>query len=177
MVSSEIHLSGEEASPSKSSFTRRVTAGVSLVTFVLTSGLVASAPSPRLWLPNRGILVGLFVALCLTIARTYFVDFESDDRTGTLIKLVEAGILGTLAGHGAAELLERLTPEVVEFYLGDVLTSATITPSVIAVIGFLFWLACDSAWRKGTSISRGLVAVIGRLFVPPEGSGSWSGYI
>lgn len=137
---------------------------------VLGVGGLSAAPTPTLELPKQVTIVGADALMCLGIARCYFNDFDDAALKSTFSKYAEAGGLGVLAGYGVTKLIEALAAEALNFVpLAGWLASGLITAGVSGLIGSLFWVSCDRAFRNDALISTELLKLTNELVNPLAG--------
>jgi hypothetical protein len=117
------------------------------------TGFSSAIPTPALEAPKQAAIALADIGL---MAGIYTVYFDEDVDVDTIKDmLIEAGVIVTAGGgmaYGTIKATEAVMAEVLNWIpvLGWVV-SGTITASVTFSAGALWWWACDTAYRSGTS--------------------------
>jgi uncharacterized protein (DUF697 family) len=148
---------------------KRIEAALLLVGAALATGTASAAPTPVLEIPKQLAIVGGDVLVMVQLGRIYFRDFDEDELSRVLQHLVTAGAVGALAGYGATKLIEALAAEGLNLVpLAGWAISGVVTASVTGLVGGLFWLACDRAFRSGSWVGTELALLLVMPELSPE---------
>jgi hypothetical protein len=137
-----------------SKFDKRIKTIGAITTAALATSAGSGTPTPMLELPKQAVIAVGDLALCVTIYTIWFDARISNDEMRGL--LLDAGIAAVTAGtlvYGGVKLTEGLLAEALNL-LGPLGwgVKATITGSVTWIVGFSFWMLCESPpeWLKAT---------------------------